>query len=204
MEKDNKKFWDKISKLYTNIIERKNKKTYNEVSKIIKKYLKENYKVLELACGTGQLSFDLYNKVDKYIATDFSEKMISEAQKRDKDNLISFETADATKLKYENNAFDMVIISNALHVMPYPELALQEIKRVLKDDGKLIAPTFVYDGVKNNFIIWLFDKIGFKTYNKWSSNDIKLFIEQNGFLVENTTIIESSVLPECVLIGKLK
>ena len=29
----------------------------------------------------------------------------------------------------------MVIVSNALHIVPQPEKALQEIKRVLKDDG---------------------------------------------------------------------
>ena len=40
----------------------------------------------------------------------------------------------------------MVIVSNALHIIPQPEKALQEIKRVLKDDGVLIAPTFTHAG----------------------------------------------------------
>ena len=36
----------------------------------------------------------------------------------------------------------MVLIANALHVMPEPEKALKEIDRVLKDKGILIAPEF--------------------------------------------------------------
>ena len=33
-----------------------------------------------------------------------------------------------------------------LHIVPQPENALQEIKRVLKEDGVLIAPTFTHAG----------------------------------------------------------
>ena len=38
--------------------------------------------------------------------------------------------------------FDVVIVSNALHIVPHPEKSPAEIRRVLKDDGVLIAPTF--------------------------------------------------------------
>ncbi|UKI12848.1 MAG: class I SAM-dependent methyltransferase [Oscillospiraceae bacterium] len=37
-------------------------------------------------------------------------------------------------------------MSNALHIVPQPEKALREIRRVLKDDGVLIAPTFTHAG----------------------------------------------------------
>ena len=52
---------------------------------------------------------------------------------------------DATKLTYESENFDVVVIANALHIMPNPDLALWEIHRVLKKDGILFAPTFVYE-----------------------------------------------------------
>ena len=34
---------------------------------------------------------------------------------------LRFEVADATALPYEDNSFDVVLIANALHVMPNPE-----------------------------------------------------------------------------------
>ena len=43
----------------------------------------------------------------------------------------------------------MVIVSNALHIVPQPEKALAEIHRVLRDDGVLIAPTFTH--AENSF-----------------------------------------------------
>ena len=50
------------------------------------------------------------------------------------------------RLPYADKSFDVVIVSNALHIVPQPEKALQEIKRVLKEDGVLIAPTFTHAG----------------------------------------------------------
>lgn len=44
----------------------------------------------------------------------------------------------------------LVIVSNALHILPKPEKALTEIRRVLKEDGVLIAPTFTHAG--NDFL----------------------------------------------------
>ena len=50
------------------------------------------------------------------------------------------------RLPYAQKSFEVVIVSNALHIVPHPEKALQEIRRVLKDDGVLIAPTFTHAG----------------------------------------------------------
>lgn len=43
-----------------------------------------------------------------------------------------FSVQDATSLPYTSGTFDAVVISNALHIMPEPEKALKEIRRVLK------------------------------------------------------------------------
>ena len=37
------------------------------------------------------------------------------------------------RLPYADGSFDTVIVSNALHIVPQPEKALAEIRRVLKD-----------------------------------------------------------------------
>lgn len=76
----NKKFWEKVAKLYTTIQERKNAKLYRESCEIILKSLDKNMQVLKLACGTGQLAFPLCKKAVSWEATDFLEKMIKEVK----------------------------------------------------------------------------------------------------------------------------
>lgn len=49
------------------------------------------------------------------------------------------------------------MIANALHIMPKPDEALKEIKRVLKPEGILIAPTFAKEDMMN-------DQINLKEY----------------------------------------
>lgn len=98
----NKKFWEKVAKLYTPIQERKNIKLYRELCEIISKSLDNNMQVLELACGTGQLTFPLCKKVASWEATDFSENMIEEAKLRASDLPVTFNVQDATNLSYED------------------------------------------------------------------------------------------------------
>lgn len=202
IDDSNKKFWNRISKIYTSFQEKRNKELYNTLCQKIKPLLKENQKVLELACGTGQFTEFLSNNSQYLISSDFSEKMVYEAKKRFNVDNVSFEVQDATNLSYEDNSFDIVLIANALHVMPNPDKALKEIKRVLTCDGILIAPTFVYDGKINNFRLFIMEKIGFKTFNKWTSTQYLDFIQTQGFNVISIENIYDKVLFECLLICK--
>ena len=59
---------------------------------------------------------------------------------------------DTCKLRYADDSFDVVIIANALHIIPEPEKALAEMRRVLKKDGILIAPNFIHDNKNKNEI----------------------------------------------------
>lgn len=199
-ERNNKKFWEKAAKLYTPIQERKNAKLYLELCNIISKRLDKNMQVLELACGTGQLTFPLCEKVAGWEATDFSEKMIEEAKARAANFPVAFTVQDATNLPYEDGSFDTVIIANALHIMPNPDKALTEIRRVLKAGGLLIAPTFVYDGKINKIRILLMEMVGFRTFHKWKSDEYAEFVCKKGFDLIDSSIIADEMLPECILI----
>lgn len=200
----NKKFWEKVAKLYTPMQERRNRKLYQELCEIISKSLNKNMQVLELACGTGQLTFPLCNKVAGWQATDFSEKMIEEAKARARaSNLpVTFTVQDATSLPYEDGRFDTVVIANALHIMPNPDKALTEIRRVLKKGGLLIAPTFVYDGKVNKIRIWLMEMVGFHTFHKWKSDEYVEFVCKKGFNIIDSSVIVGEMLSECILICK--
>lgn len=96
--------------------------------------------VLELATGPGMIAKHIASSAKSVTATDFAPKMIEAAKKGSVPDNVSFEVADATNLRYQNDSFDLVVIANALHIIPEPEKALAEIDRVLKANGTLIAP----------------------------------------------------------------
>ena len=69
-------FWDRYAKMYTAFQERKNLKLYNNVGEFINRFLDSKMSVLELACGTGQITKRCASHAGKWTATDFSENMI--------------------------------------------------------------------------------------------------------------------------------
>ena len=140
---DNKQFWERFSRHYAGFM-RRSQATYQQICKAMHPFLKRDMDVLELACGTGQLSIPLSPCVRSWEATDFSSEMIRQAKKQVYSSRLHFSVQDATKLPYGPESFDAVVISNALHVMPHPEKALAEAWRVLKPGGWLFAPTFVW------------------------------------------------------------
>ena len=106
-------------------------------------------------------------------------------------------------LPYADKSFDVVIVSNALHIVPQPEKALAEIRRVLKDDGVLIAPTFTHgNGTLRGRIKLFFMKLaGFPLNSRWSSADYLAFLRQNSWTVRKSTVLKASfplTYAECV------
>lgn len=204
MRSEKEKFWDKMSLVY-DLFMKKDKNTYIVAVEKIKKTLGEDAEVLELATGTGIIGIRVAAFVKSVIATDFSENMIAQAKKKQIPPNITFEKQDATNLSYTVNSFDAVIIANALHVMPNPEKALDEIKRVLKTNGVLIAPTFV-DHKKSlkakvtSFIIELF---GFKPVHVWTLESYAEFLQNNGFAVTTKEVIPCT-FPLAYVVAKIR
>ena len=123
---DNRKFWERMARLYAPIQERSNRRLYETIVEKCREFITPETRVLELACGSGQLTFPRCGGAGSWEATDFSEKMLREARRRQPDSPARFSVQDATDLPYEDASFDLVIIANALHIMPRPEKALAE------------------------------------------------------------------------------
>lgn len=186
--KDNKGFWDRWAGRYDRVMSG-DQDIYTRILNRIKKKLDRNMVVLELACGTGILSVRLAGSVKILEATDFSGKMIKEAKQKCRSSRLHFSVQDATALPYAPETFDAVIISNALHIMPLPEKALAEIRRVLKPGGLLFAPTFTAAGsFLGRLKIRIMEFSGFKVFHKWTPREYLDFLRANGF-----TITESEV-----------
>lgn len=189
---DNKTFWNKWAKRYDHTMSGDGK-MYAQIVRRIKKKLSRDMTVLELACGTGLLSIQLAESVKFLEATDFSEEMISQAKAKTHSSRLHFSVQDATALPYAPEAFDAVVISNALHIMPYPEKALSEIKRVLKKDGILIAPTFTAGSLLGKIRIRIMELSGFKVFHKWTPEKYIKFLENNSFIVTDSEIYKGGL-----------
>lgn len=148
--------------------------------------------VLELATGPGMIAKNIAYAARSVVATDFAEKMIATAKKNGCPKNITFEVADATDLQYNNNSFDIVIIASALHIMPNPEKAMQEISRVLKDGGTLIAPNFIFSGRKNLWQHFL-SLIGVKFAHEWTAEEYTDFLQQNGWQIVKSEIVKGRI-----------
>jgi ubiquinone/menaquinone biosynthesis C-methylase UbiE len=103
-------------------------------------------KILELGCGAGTMWKECASRIPAgwvITLTDLSDGMLDAAWR----NLVplgrgfKFEQMDAQSIPYGDKTFDVVIANHMLYHVPDREKALSEIKRVLKDDGHLIATT---------------------------------------------------------------
>lgn len=150
--------------------------------------------VLELATGPGMIAKHIAPSAKSVTATDFAPKMIETAKKGSVPENVSFEVADATNLRYQNDSFDLVVIANALHIIPEPEKALAEIDRVLKANGTLIAPNFIEreKGKKN---LWqkILSLVGIKFAHEWTKEEYKTFLSDHGWQVTKSHVCKGRI-----------
>jgi ubiquinone/menaquinone biosynthesis C-methylase UbiE len=97
---------------------------------------------LELGCGTGffTLNLKLAGVLDEGHVTDLSPGMVAVAE-RNAASLgfqVQGRVADAERLPYDDDSFDLVIGHAVLHHIPDVELALREVLRVLKPGGRFV------------------------------------------------------------------
>ena len=142
--REHKNFWDRNAGRYDRFM-RKDREVYEKMYELIRPVVKDKT-VLELATGTGLIARHIIKAAAHIEATDASVEMIAEAKRDNQSAKLHFSVQDMFRLPYADKSFDVVIVSNALHIVPQPEKALAEIHRVLKDDGVLIAPTFTHAG----------------------------------------------------------
>ena len=193
--KNNKRFWDRYARFYDSEVLRFSRLAYTEMYRLMSKALTKEMDVLELATGTGLIAANIAGSVGSIVATDFSPKMIETAKKKSVPSNVHFLVEDATTLSFEDNLFDAVVISNALHIMPNPELVLENIKRVLKPNGLLIAPNFSHGHLQKsswNLSVFILKVIGFETYSKWTPEEYVTFIEKNGFKVGKWKVFKAA------------
>lgn len=144
--------------------------------------------VLDVATGTGSLALELSETAKEVAGIDLSAEMLAIARKKNRSSNLSFLEMDAIKMKFDDESFDIVTIGLGLHDMP-PDirlLVLQEIKRVLKQDGKLYI--LEYDLPENEVAKSVFPPLinilESRYYLDFIKSDFEQLLKTSGFRVE--------------------
>ncbi len=144
--------------------------------------LPQQASLLDLGSGTGVLSEFAYKCRDdlRFVAIDPSEGMLKFSPP-----YVETHTARAEQLPFDEAGFELVIIGEALHHFQDPDIVIQEIVRVLKDDGRL----FIYEFDPSRSLgkyICLAEKMAGEPANFFKPKVLKNMLEGYGFSVDIT------------------
>jgi demethylmenaquinone methyltransferase/2-methoxy-6-polyprenyl-1,4-benzoquinol methylase len=116
-------------------------------------------RVLDAACGTGDLAIaDLKAGASAVTGLDFSEQMLVRARR--KEHLIEWIQGDMLALPFEDASFDAATVGFGVRNVADLELALRELRRVLRPGGRLaiLEITHPRGALKPFFSLW-FDRV---------------------------------------------
>ena len=134
----NPKYWSRVVRDFTNYYK-----------------LNDNSKILDIGCAKGFMLYDFYKlnpKLDLH-GIDISKYAIDNSVPEIKNKL---QVANATKLPYEDNFFDLVIAINTIHNLDKHEceIALKEISRVSKKNSFITVDAFNNEDEKKRMYAW--------------------------------------------------
>lgn len=154
---------------------------WNSEKMIFDKYIKPTDRILDIGCGAGRTTINLFkNGYKNIIGLDLSTNLINYAKEYVKNNNldIEFVNGDATKLDYEDNTFDAVIFSyNGMKCIPGKknrDNVLKEVYRVLKPNGIYIFTAHDRDDCSSFKKFWEEEKI------RWQNGEQDSNLEMYG------------------------
>ncbi|AGH38574.1 hypothetical protein F542_9070 [Bibersteinia trehalosi USDA-ARS-USMARC-188] len=107
---------------------------------------RQDKKVLEVACNMGTTAIEVAKQFGcQVVGVDLDEEALEKARQNIKENqleeLVQVQRANATKLPFEDNSFDIVINEAMLTMLPLEakKKAIREYLRVLKPNGFLLT-----------------------------------------------------------------
>lgn len=144
--------------------------------------------ILDLGCGTGQLTQQIAAAGAEVIGIDYAPTMIEQAQKNYPD--LKFSVADARSFEF-SQPFDAIFSNAALHWVKEPKLVIKCIWQVLKPGGRFVAEF----GGKGNVqaIVEALESTIQISQNPWyfpSIAEYATLLEQQGFCVTYATLFE--------------
>jgi ArsR family transcriptional regulator len=116
--------------------------------------------VADFGCGTGVLSLEMATWARKVTAIDYSASALAKARERaERERLknVTFLEADLHELPLPASKMDLVVLSQSLHHVAYPERVLKEAARLLKPGGKAVVLELMPHDER-----WVLERLGHK------------------------------------------
>jgi ubiquinone/menaquinone biosynthesis C-methylase UbiE len=125
-------FWDFCAPFY-DIAESVNGRAYAEMLKTVRELVPQGASVLEAAAGTGSISVAIADKAARVLCTDISDNMLKAARRKAaKLTNITVDKRSIYDLAEPDNAVDIVVAGQVLHLIDEPQKASAEFRRVAK------------------------------------------------------------------------
>ena len=145
-------------------------------------------RILDVGCGNARNLLPFAG--NELYGIDFSENMIIAARKfcRTHDLKVKLKVADAKKLPYKKDYFDVVLCMAVLHhFSPTLQRAvLKEIKRVMKPGALLLLTVWHKKSYGTNYIPWkIGDKVHQRYYYFFKKPELKKLLRDVGFSVSS-------------------
>jgi ubiquinone/menaquinone biosynthesis C-methylase UbiE len=136
------------------------KKMFKSQDVYILEHVKNGERVLDIGCGYGRNIQTLLKVTDKITGLDNDEQAIKETKQVMASNPgVKLFLADAALLPFAENSFDVVVLFDILQNLVENKVkTLQEVNRVLADDGKILISVYSEDALENR--LKLYKKIG--------------------------------------------
>ena len=162
--------------------------------------------ILDVACGTGELAKLLLEKNPQQQITgvDISESMLKIACKKlEAYSNVSLLRASVTSLPFDNDSFDLIICANAFHYFENPELALTEMKRVLKPQGEII----ILDWCRDYWVLKLLNPVFRFIYTAYqlcyTKAELEGLLKATGFDVEKDSKVRFGSVWELIAVSAI-
>ena len=99
-------------------------------------------RVLDLACGTGDIAFASSARGCRVVGLDITHRMLQLAAAKPEGRSVKFVTADMMALPFPDAAFDVITTGYGLRNVPDLGGALSEMHRVLRPGGRMLSLDF--------------------------------------------------------------
>jgi SAM-dependent methyltransferase len=114
-------------------------------------------RVLDVGCGTGSLTAALAGHPDlaAIMGIDLAEPYVEFTRRHLADPRVKVELGDACALPYPDHAFDRALSLLVLQYVPEPELAVREMRRVVRPGGTVAAAVWdSFGGLPHLRMLW--------------------------------------------------